>query len=185
MATTTWQSASSGDWSVPGDWSGGLPGPADEADITRPFAGAAYTVSLTTNETALTVVVSAANATLDISRVLSATTVQLTNGLIDLEGTIDGDTVQATGGTLNIAGELEVNTVEADGVTLEASNGVIGGPGATQWNGALVLGGFQQNLFVENGLPCESYLDTGNRRAFAPQFRSPRADLVPAVERPA
>ena len=182
MATTTWQSSSSGDWSVGGDWSGGVPGSTDEADITLAFTGAAYTVSLSADESAETVLLGAANATLsmpfrivlsvatldqtngtlDLAGTLSETTMQLAGGVVDLTGTIDGDMVQASGGTLDFAGMLEVNTLEADGVTLDANDGIIGGPGATQWDGALVLGGSLENLTIENGLILR---DTGGTQS--------------------
>ncbi len=106
MTMRTYLNGSSvSDWTVAGNWSGGvLPGPTDAVAFTQTFAGTEYVVSIDDSETVGSVLLDAANAQLSISGpvTLTTNTFDLRSGLLSLTqlGTLKDAVLVADGGTL-------------------------------------------------------------------------------------
>jgi fibronectin-binding autotransporter adhesin len=142
-AQTTWTSASGGAWSNASNWSLGLPTSLTAAAIT---AGGTYTVTITSPETALLLLLNSPNATLSISgatltltgaagdTIITAGTVTLNGGNIEggnaglVHTVTNGALIQATGGFNTIQGDgnpfaiVNVGTITATGGTLTLGN---------------------------------------------------------------
>jgi len=157
---STWNTASSGDWSDTADWTGVVPD-SGVANATIAQAGT-YTVDIGSGEsfTADTIILDDAAATLQIAGTLNlARTLRLTAGTLDLSGTISGGTIVAgidapdfTGGTLSgVKYEGSLNLSAASSENLYVTNGLTltgaGGNGA----GAVNLTGTSCALyFLDN-----------------------------------
>src|SRR5258708_11117144 len=99
MTTKTWNASPSGNWNVPGNWLGGLPGSTDQANITQTLGGAAHTVTVSDAETVQTIVLFAPNTTVQV----------ITGGSLTVGTLFSSDTVTAAGGTLNVHNANSVN----------------------------------------------------------------------------
>ena len=137
MATYTWTSPVSGDWSTTTDWTpNGLPGASDHVTIAA--SGAVYTVTVDTAEAAGALTLDASTATLAVNSSLTLA------GLLALDaGTLD----------LNGGGTINGGTLALDGGTFVGNGGTLDG---VTCKGALTLAGSGQDLFVENGLTLQS-----------------------------
>jgi fibronectin-binding autotransporter adhesin len=142
-AQTTWTSVSGGAWSNASNWSLGLPTSLTAATIT---AGGTYTVTITSPETALLLLLDSPNATLSISgatltltgsagfTAITAGTVTLNGGNIEggnaglVHTVTNGALIQATGGSSTIQGDgnpfaiVNLGTITATGGTLTLGN---------------------------------------------------------------
>ncbi len=110
----TWTNSLSGDWSVPGNWSNGVPNSNDQA-----YIGTAVTVTVSTSETVASVD-SIATATLDIT---TGTLNIVGPGTSDLAGPVENSgtlqlqdgAVLTTGGGLNNSGSIYLDYYNGDG----------------------------------------------------------------------
>jgi hypothetical protein len=138
--TSTWQTASGGDWNTPTDWAGGVPDQVT-TDATIAHAGN-YTVVISYGEgfDVGSVDLDSPDATLEVADASTLT----------LGGT--ADTFMLTAGTLQLEGAL------ASG-TLVAAGGVLSLQGDSLFDGMTVLGGLTfgyEFLDVVNGLTVET-----------------------------
>ena len=144
MATFTWTSGVSADWSTASDWtpSGGPPNSSTTGALIN--AVGTYTVTISQAETANAVTLNAAGAELSVASTGtlfltgSNPELQLDAGTLDLDGTLMGGTVLAAGGTLQI--DSSANNATLNGVT---------------WQGPLVLG-TNDLLNIAGGLTVET-----------------------------
>jgi hypothetical protein len=114
MATITWLTGTSGDWSQGSDWAGGIaPGAGDDAVID---ASGTYTITIST-------AVSAKSLTLDNS---GATVAETATGSLALTGAL---TVEA--------GTFEVNAGTTAAGSLTQSGGELTGTGTVTMSGTL------------------------------------------------
>ncbi|MEO8926691.1 MAG: hypothetical protein ABI306_05955 [Caulobacteraceae bacterium] len=152
MAAINW-SGKSGDWTTAADWVGGItPGSADTVTIAAPGA---YTVTLTSADSASSLTVNDATATVAVNNggtLKLGSTLALTAGTLQLNGggTISGGILSATGGafqwnggvmagvtydgTLNLSVANDALTVNGAGLISKGVGGV--GNGVININGA-------------------------------------------------
>ena len=146
MATSTWLSAVSADWTSAGNWTGGIPDAFTDAALIS--AAGTYTVGIAASESiaADAVTLDAPDATLNLAGTLSlggaSALLALDAGTLALHGTLQGGTVEAQGGALAVGagalldavtwqGPLAVSALStlnvSGGLTLRAAGGATPG----------------------------------------------------------
>ena len=131
MATKSWATGSSGNWNVPGNWSGGLPGSTDDALIA---VSGTYTVTLSDTETVNTATLNATGATLAIAS--GGQLIPLTDLVLDA-------------GTLSLAGKITATQVIDNGGSLVVQGGTLSG---VTWQGLLANTTAGGTLHIVNGI---------------------------------
>jgi hypothetical protein len=142
VTTYTWNTGTSGDWGVAGNWTAspsGFPN-ANNATVTINAAGN-YIVTISGGEsyTANTVTLNSPGAVLEVDGTLTlagtSPALTVTLGEFDLFGELVGGTVKLTGGSITLENDSSLNDVT--------------------WLGPLTLA-YNTNLFVGGGLTVET-----------------------------
>lgn len=138
-ATYTWNNAAGGNWSVPGNWTGGLPASANDTELNFATVNATYA---TTNDLG-----TSAGSPFVLNRLTigTATAAQVpsvtTGGFLSFAGTAPTITKIAGGGTPNIGTSLIINnglTVAATGLEQMTLGGTISGTGGLNITGGSI-----------------------------------------------
>jgi collagen type I/II/III/V/XI/XXIV/XXVII alpha len=168
MATLSWSTITSGNWSVPSNWStGALPAATDTAQITRTFGVHPYTITedtttkiaaLTVGDSNATLAFNTADKTLTVSgsTILNLGTISITNAT----DTLSTGLFSQTGGTFTeSAGKLDVTGLAslAGSTTDTISGGVFNAGALTIGDGSSV-----QRLTLSGGTTTVSGTTTIN-----------------------
>jgi hypothetical protein len=168
MAVVTWSTTTSGNWSLPSDWStDALPAVADTAQIFRTFGVHPYTITEDTTATIAALTIGDPNATLAFATANTTLTVNgptiLTLGTISITNVTDtlssGSLSQTGGAFTESAGKLDVTGLASlTGSTTDSiSGGVFNAGTLTIGDGSIV-----ERLTLSGGTTTVSGMTTIN-----------------------
>jgi microcompartment protein CcmK/EutM/copper chaperone CopZ len=151
ITSVTWKSASGGDWSTAADWSGGkVPTASNSATIA---AAGTYTVTISTADTAYSLLVNNKNVTVSDSSSLSVSgALTVTAGVFSL-----ADGASITGGTLSTGANGSFYFNQSDGTDSDYAS-VLNG---VTYQGTLNLGGGNEGLAIGGTLTMQGASGTG------------------------